>query len=60
MSPCVQICRIGDDSLCVGCARTRTEIAVWSSLPDDVALEIMGTLEERRHMRNRSSNDEAG
>ncbi len=28
-SPCVKVCRIGDDGFCVGCKRTLLEIRDW-------------------------------
>ena len=28
-SPCVGVCRIGDDGLCLGCARRLDEIGTW-------------------------------
>ena len=35
LSPCIQVCRIAEDTdLCLGCGRTLTEIAAWSSLTD--------------------------
>jgi len=39
LTPCVGICRMGEDGLCVGCRRTLGEIARWSTMSD----------EERRH-----------
>ncbi len=31
-SPCVGICRLGDDDRCVGCRRTRAELGAWATL----------------------------
>lgn len=30
MSPCVNICKLNDSSICVGCLRTVDEITDWS------------------------------
>ncbi|MFZ8969032.1 MAG: DUF1289 domain-containing protein [Ilumatobacteraceae bacterium] len=48
VSPCVRVCRIAEDGLCVGCARTTAEIAIWSRIDDADALAIMDTLAARR------------
>lgn len=46
-SPCIQICRIGDDEYCVGCRRTLAEIAQWSSLNDDEKRKVLDSLRAR-------------
>ncbi|MDN5874311.1 MAG: DUF1289 domain-containing protein [Sinobacteraceae bacterium] len=33
-SPCVGICRIGEDGLCVGCRRNLDEIGAWNGMSD--------------------------
>lgn len=48
VSPCVRVCRIAEDGLCVGCARTTAEIAIWSRIDDAEAIAIMDTLPARR------------
>jgi uncharacterized protein len=32
-SPCINVCAIGTDGVCLGCFRTLDEIARYSSLP---------------------------
>lgn len=34
ITPCVGVCRMDADGLCVGCRRTLAEIAGWSALSD--------------------------
>jgi len=48
ISPCVRTCQLVDET-CVGCGRTRTEIATWSRISDAERAEIMTRLgkEER-------------
>ena len=47
-SPCISICRIDDASgLCVGCLRTLSEIALWSTMRDDERRDIWARLAER-------------
>ncbi len=33
-SPCNKICTLNDDHICVGCGRSRQEIALWSQLSE--------------------------
>lgn len=42
VTPCVGICRMGADGLCLGCRRTLAEIARWGGMSD---------AERRRWMR---------
>ncbi|MEX2518905.1 MAG: DUF1289 domain-containing protein [Paracoccaceae bacterium] len=47
-SPCVKICVIHEESgLCLGCFRTRAEIAGWSRLAPDQRRETMAALPAR-------------
>ena len=48
-SPCVGFCRIEEPSgLCLGCARTREEIAAWNGAPAAVLERIWAQLPQRR------------
>lgn len=46
-SPCVGICRLDDNDVCVGCFRTATEIAHWLSYTAEQRSDIMKQLPER-------------
>jgi predicted Fe-S protein YdhL (DUF1289 family) len=46
-SPCVNICRLDAQGLCIGCRRTLGEIAEWSAAADARRLEILSALETR-------------
>ena len=46
-SPCVDICRLDAQGLCVGCRRTLGEIAEWSRASDARRLEILNALKMR-------------
>ena len=35
VTPCVGICRMDAEGLCVGCRRTLVEIARWGTMDDD-------------------------
>ena len=48
LSPCISICQIDEHTgLCIGCGRTRIEIASWRTLDEDARDELMALLPER-------------
>lgn len=46
-SPCRRICRLDANRVCVGCGRTRDEIARWSSLTNQEKHAIYERLQTR-------------
>jgi uncharacterized protein len=46
-SPCIQICRLDANGLCVGCLRTLGEIAEWSGATNARRHEILQELKLR-------------
>lgn len=47
-SPCIKVCVTHPDSgLCMGCYRTREEIAGWSRMTPEARRDVMATLAER-------------
>jgi hypothetical protein len=46
-SPCVDICRLNAEGLCVGCRRTLGEISEWPHASDARRLEILRELKLR-------------
>ena len=48
-SPCVSVCQMDAlDELCVGCYRTRTEIAAWGSMDKADQMLLLDILRDRR------------
>ena len=48
-SPCVRVCVIDErEDLCVGCLRTRAEIAGWSRMTAERRREVMDALPARK------------
>mgnify|MGYP003836000633 CR=1 FL=1 len=48
-SPCISVCQLDDATgLCLGCWRTRDEIAVWGRADTETRLAILEKLHERR------------
>ena len=46
-SPCVNLCRLDEKNVCIGCKRTVDEIAKWGSSPDQEKIKILRELKNR-------------
>lgn len=46
-SPCIGVCVLDENDLCIGCARTETEIANWTQFTPDEREGIMNQLDDR-------------
>jgi uncharacterized protein len=47
-SPCIDVCRLDAQGLCVGCRRTIDEIAEWPRASDARRRAILGAIDLRR------------
>ena len=47
-SPCISVCMLDDDDICMGCYRSAEEIADWFLADADQKREILGRCRERR------------
>lgn len=50
-SPCINVCVLGGDGLCIGCLRTGTEIGRWREMSASEQWQLIGELETRRLAR---------
>lgn len=46
-SPCVSVCALNDDGICIGCWRSVDEIAEWSELDNDRKREVIKSAQQR-------------
>jgi len=47
-TPCVKVCVLEPETgFCIGCGRTRTEIASWLAFSPEQRRSVMSTLQER-------------
>lgn len=46
-SPCANICKLNEQDVCIGCLRTRSEIARWSQMSEWERVSIMAALPAR-------------
>ena len=48
-SPCVSVCQMdSEDGFCLGCYRTRAEIAAWGSMDQGEQILLLDILRDRR------------
>lgn len=47
-SPCIRVCCLDPDDVCLGCFRTLTEITQWTRLDDDARLLVLKNAKERQ------------
>jgi predicted Fe-S protein YdhL (DUF1289 family) len=52
-SPCIQVCQLDEDDVCLGCCRTREEITHWMQLMESERLQIISMLADRQQKRGR-------
>ena len=43
-SPCIALCKLNEDEICVGCKRTIDEIVKWRTYTDDQKLTVFARL----------------
>ncbi len=53
-SPCIKICELDQDGVCVGCGRTRAEIAGWISMSEAQKAQVVELAEKRKRATSAS------
>ena len=51
-SPCIDICTLDDDDICVGCQRSIDEICAWGGASDAERRQILIRVSARREVRD--------
>jgi len=49
-SPCVSLCCLDEEDVCMGCFRHIDEITGWHGMNDDQRRELLVVLEQRREL----------
>lgn len=52
LSPCVGVCALDDDDICIGCWRSGAEITRWGYVDNDGRRAILKNVEERLKKAN--------
>ena len=47
-SPCIEVCSLNNQDVCIGCYRTANEIIEWFSANDERKQEILAAVTDRR------------
>lgn len=47
-SPCIHVCTLDDEKICLGCYRSVEEVRNWFRYSDDEKLQAIKNAEERR------------
>ncbi len=55
-SPCIGVCQLDEENVCVGCLRTLSEISLWSRLSSLQKAAIMLEIKSREDKLNQRSN----
>lgn len=50
-SPCVDICALNDDDVCIGCYRSGDEITTWGKMSNDEKKQTLQKVRERRSQK---------
>ncbi len=53
-SPCIGICALDEEDLCLGCRRHIGEIAAWSRLDAEQRRRILALLPARKHLKEQT------
>ena len=53
-SPCISICTLDDDDVCMGCYRSLDEIVDWTMMSDDEKRTVLGNVAERAALRSQA------
>lgn len=51
-SPCISVCALNEEDLCVGCWRTGNEISHWGSYTNDERRTVLKLCHERAAKEN--------
>ena len=46
-SPCIEVCSLNHEDVCIGCYRTANEIIEWFSAADERKREILAAIDQR-------------
>ena len=56
-SPCIQVCTLDEDKVCMGCYRTQDEIRNWFRMNDKEKEQVLKNSEKRRRKKEENNYD---
>ncbi|MCK9505539.1 MAG: DUF1289 domain-containing protein [Porticoccaceae bacterium] len=51
-SPCISVCALNDDDICIGCFRSAREITLWRTLSNVERRQVIALAKERSRQNN--------
>ena len=51
-SPCVDICALGDDDVCIGCYRHGREVSQWNLYTNEQKAQVLNFCKQRAQGKN--------
>ena len=60
ISPCIRVCTLDDDRICVGCGRSVEEITAWTLMSAEEQRAVLERSEQRRRQRIKSIEEVTG
>jgi len=51
-NPCIHVCTLDENKVCIGCYRTLDEIRGWFGMSDEQKLKVIENTEKRRRERD--------
>ncbi len=55
ISPCIGVCQLDGQDMCIGCLRSKAEIGAWSYYDETEKLAVLNILKQRRRAMGRTS-----
>jgi predicted Fe-S protein YdhL (DUF1289 family) len=46
-TPCIRVCRLNEDDICIGCLRSLEEIGAWPDADTDERMRILDNISKR-------------
>ncbi len=56
-NPCIHVCTLDENDICMGCYRTKEEIRQWFRYSDQEKLQVLKNIEERRKKDDKDDYD---
>lgn len=51
-SPCISVCALNEDDICIGCFRSAREITLWTRMSNDERRKVLLAARERSRVNN--------
>ncbi len=48
-SPCIGVCAVNADNICLGCYRSLAEIGTWLHLDDQARADVLANCQDRKN-----------